>query len=245
MVVDHELPRRQRDQQPVVRIHLGRDAIDVIGVEPTGVTPDQARRDPLAHGGVPDDLGVRPALADGVEHVDDLVLQLVALEPVTDEVGLLDLVGVSAGGLDGDLQLGDGKLSRAEGRRVLRVLLLHLLGQLEIADRVVGLGPAQDRGEPLGRQALGRMAGQDRAHAHDLGAGDLLPQHPEVDRAAVHVDEARRGGHQKVPRLPRSSPPIEPHWGRPSSSWADQPRASPRPSLGPLKRSRRSTPWNS
>ncbi len=93
VVVDDELPGRQRDQQPVVGIHLRRLAIDVVGVEPAGVAPLQAARDPLALGGVPDDLGVRAALADRIEHVDQLVLQLVALQPVADEVGLLDLVG--------------------------------------------------------------------------------------------------------------------------------------------------------
>ena len=85
-----------------------------IEAEPAGVTPFELRGHPLPLGGVPDDLGEAVALADAVEHVEQLVRQLVALQPVADHVGDLDIGGIVRRGFDRDIQLADRPASGAE-----------------------------------------------------------------------------------------------------------------------------------
>ncbi len=84
------------------------------------------------------------ALADGVQDVEQLVLQLVAVEPFPDQVRLFDRELGVVGRLDRDLQLGDRPLPGSEHRQIVEVLLLHLLGQFEVGEGVALFGRMQD-----------------------------------------------------------------------------------------------------
>ena len=116
--------------------------------EPARVAPFEPLRPPLAFRGVPDDLGQREALADGVEDVEQLVLQLVAVQPVAHHVGLRRFVDVVVVG-DSDVELRHRALPRAEHAGIVVVALLDRLGELEIAQRLALVGLAQDRGEAM------------------------------------------------------------------------------------------------
>ena len=102
-------------------------AVDRIELEEPRVTPLQPGNAPLLGAGLPDDLGDREALADGVEDIDQLVLEGVALHEIPDEVGGLDVAGLVARSVDGDLEARHLTLPDAQDAEVMQVALLHVL----------------------------------------------------------------------------------------------------------------------
>ena len=74
--------------------------VPAIEPEPPRVAVFQPLRLPLARRRVPDDLGEAEALADRVQHVEELELQLAALQPFLDHLGAINVGRVVGGGLD-------------------------------------------------------------------------------------------------------------------------------------------------
>jgi hypothetical protein len=75
----------------------------------------------------------------------------------------------------------------------VEVLLLHLFGELEVGRSVALLRGAQQAREPLWRQALGRVPGDDRTDAGRCRPGDLDRHLVSAQRSTEMIDEARRG----------------------------------------------------
>lgn len=93
------------------------------------------------------------------------------------------------GRLDGNVELRYLTLPRAEHARIVQVALLDLLGHLEEAQWVIGVGRLEDTGKPNRIETVGRIAGNRRAHAADARAGDLLGQHLALDGAAELIED--------------------------------------------------------
>ena len=109
-------------------------------------------------------------LADRVEHIEHLVRQLVAVEPVAHHVRDRDVVGIVTGGLDRHFDLGHRALASAEHAKIMEVAFLDLLRQLQIGERIALVSGAQDVAQPHRRQAIGRIAGLGLADTGRVGA---------------------------------------------------------------------------
>ena len=207
--MDDELPRREVRVPAGVAEHQAGAGVGV-EVEPLRELVLEAHRHPLALGGLPDDLGGGHALADRVEDVEQLVFDLVAGEPLADEVGVAHVLGGVRGGLDEHGDLGHAALAGLEHAGIVEVQLLHELGELEVAQggAVPGrLGLAEHGGQALGGGDARGLRGDDGTHALDRAAA-LLAQRAHVDGVAAVVDEL---DHQWASARGTDSIPVPPH----------------------------------
>lgn len=184
--------RLQRLGHAAIPAQHKRVAVDLVELEPARIAPEQLRGQPQLVG-FPDDLGCAVALADRVEDIEQLELQRVALQPVADQLCVGLRFRVVAGGIDIDRQLRHGALPRAHDAEIVKIFLLHFLGELKILCGVTRLGAAQQLRQPPGRQSLGGMARRDLAHADERRAGDLALQVVAAQRQAVLVDQDGHG----------------------------------------------------
>ncbi len=167
-------------------------AADPVESEPSGVAPDEARGHPFAARSIPDDFGGGEALAEGVEDIEEDVGEVegAAEEEVAGEVGEAEVGARAGGGVDGDLEAGDGLFAGAEDGEVVEVFFFHFLGEFEVEEGIAEFGLAQDGAEFFGGEADGGMhQGVDIADAGEGGSGLLVAEAGGVNCAAVGIIE--------------------------------------------------------
>ena len=172
-----ELGRRQRAWRAKAiqaAAQQQRFAVRPVELEPLRMPPLDRPRQPFGRRHLPDDFGRAHAFADSVEHVEQLAFQQITIQPVAHELRVLLVDVILAGRLHLDRQLRHGALAGAQHRKIVKVFLLHFLGQLEIGDGVAFLGRTQNVAQ-LGRiEPARRVARLDRADRRARGRRNLL-----------------------------------------------------------------------
>ena len=190
-----ELATLQRLFDAVCVQHLRGGQVVAVEPEPARIAALQ----PLGEIGraveIPPDLGKAVAFAQAVEDVEHLVGQLVALQPVADQVCLFDILGVVTGRLHRDLDLADRTFAGGQHRQIMRVALFNGFGQLEVAQRIALIRRTQDRRQPDRGQPIGGIARDRRADAANAGGRHFGGQRGPLDRAAKGIKDLRFAAH--------------------------------------------------